>query len=57
MGRKKVLLSLDEDTLLKVEQILHDPVNKKRKYGALSAIIDSLLIEWTIKQITIKKGK
>jgi hypothetical protein len=46
MARKVTSMRIDQDLLEKVKTQLLDPVTGRTKYGALQALIESLLWKW-----------
>ena len=48
--RRKLLLSIPEDLAMRVDNALLNPTFDKRQYGALSALVTSLLREWITNQ-------
>ena len=57
MARKVTSMRIDQDLLDKVKANLLDPVTGRTKYGALQALIESLLWKWLQEQSTTSQQK
>jgi len=55
----RIHINLDADLDAKLRVLLADPVTKRAKYGSISALVNSLLLQWAVKEFEArsKKGK
>lgn len=45
-----VSFRIDEELLSRVRAHLRNPINQRTRHGALSALVESLLSDWVLKQ-------
>lgn len=54
---RQTCIALDPDVDAKLKVLLANPTNGRMRYGSLSAIINSLLLNWAIKELEARSKK